>query len=361
MQTSKNPEELSPKEEQYKMAQNTQSMFKAIVKTSLILILFVILSLWIMQRSVNAYYLQTYHKESPLEQINDYVFWDTLWAKGANIGDFLYAQRDTIANYIQNLNDNIVQNFNQNHAFTAEYLAEQEQKRQVQLAQLKLEQEKQLEQQLAQRYVLTKQDKIFFAGDSMMQGVAPHVQQFLQQYQIQSINLSKQSTGLSYPSFFDWPKTIEQTMKQNPDIKILAVFLGPNDPWDMMSPVSKKMLKFATSEWELEYQTRISSILETAKQHQVSVIWFTPPNMKPAKLNQQMIDLNRIIQEELSKHDVLMIDTRPLVGGKNDVYNDYLVKDGKSIKMRSGDGIHFTPQGQKILAEVLTQQLNIIP
>lgn len=60
-------------------------------------------------------------------------------------------------------------------------------------------------------------DKVFFAGDSLMQGVAPFVQKSLkQQYGIESANLSKQSTGLSYPSFFDWPKTIEETLKKHP-------------------------------------------------------------------------------------------------------------------------------------------------
>ncbi len=59
-----------------------------------------------------------------------------------------------------------------------------------------------------------------------MQGVAPFVQKSLkQQYGIESANLSKQSTGLSYPSFFDWPKTIEETLKKHPEISVLAVFL----------------------------------------------------------------------------------------------------------------------------------------
>lgn len=341
---------------------------QSIVKVWLILVAFAVLSLWIMQRSVNAYYLQTYHQPSPLVKIDDYIFWDKVWAFGEKIGDFLYQQHDELSANIQQLNDNIVQQFNQNHAFTPAYLAEQERKRQAQLMQLRLEQERLLQEQqakqqekLAQRFTLTSQDKIFFAGDSMMQGVAPHVQQYLQKYQIQSVNLSKQSTGLSYPSFFDWPKTIEQTLKQQPDIKILAVFLGPNDPWDMMNPSTKKMLRFASEEWKIEYQSRIAHILDLAQQHHVQVIWFTPPNMKQDKLNKQMITLNQIIKEELQKHDVLMIDTRPLVGGKNNVYNDYLVKNGQSIKMRTADGIHFTPQGQKILAEVLQKQLTLLP
>ncbi|WLF84742.1 DUF459 domain-containing protein [Moraxella sp. ZY210820] len=337
---------------------NYQSTLKKCAKVGGILLAFAVLNIWVMQRSVNAYYLQTYHQPSPLVKLDDVA----LWSLGAKIGDFLYAQHDTLTSGIQQANQKVVDNFNQNHAFTAEYLAEQEQKRQAQLAQLKLEQEKQAKEQLAQRYMLTPNDKIFFAGDSMMQGVAPHVQQYLQKHNIQSINLSKQSTGLSYPSFFDWPKTIEQTLQQNSDIKILAIFLGPNDPWNIVHPQTKQLLKFASSEWQAEYQSRMLSILNVAKQHQVSVIWLTSPNMKDDKLNRQMIDLNKIMNDELRKHDdVLAIDTRALLGSQNDVYNDYLVKDGQSIKMRTGDGVHFTPQGQKNVAQALQKHLTIMP
>ena len=67
-----------------------------------------------------------------------------------------------------------------------------------------------------------------------MQGVAPHVQKWLSEtYGIKTINLSKQSTGLTYPGFFNWPQTIGNTLATNPQIKILVMFLGPNDPWDI--------------------------------------------------------------------------------------------------------------------------------
>lgn len=118
-----------------------------------------------------------------------------------------------------------------------------------------------------------------------MQGVAPFVQKHLkQEYGVQSVNLSKQSTGLSYPNFFDWPKTIEQTLQKEPDIRVLVVFLGPNDPWDF--PMGKKYLKFASPEWEAEYLNRVRRILDAASAHDVQVIWLGIPYMKkPSSTN----------------------------------------------------------------------------
>lgn len=312
------------------------------------LCLFAVLSLWIMQNSVNAYYVQTYHKNSPLTALDDYKW----WKKGGEIGDGLYAHHAALLEKIAGYNQKIVASVNLHINNQLDTTDQQE-------ADTLLD-EQQIETVVHNPYVLNSGDEIFFAGDSMMQGVAPHVQQHLQKnYNIKSVNLSKQSTGLAYPKLFNWPKTIETTLQNNPRIKILAVFLGPNDPWDMPNLEAGGSLKFQTPEWEAGYRSRMASILNTAKQHNVAVIWITPPNMKKNKLNDQMIYLNQVMQDELALHDVLMIDSRELVGGVNNVYNDYLVKDGESIKMRSGDGIHFTVKGQKILADVLLSHLTI--
>nr|WP_241777202.1 DUF459 domain-containing protein [Moraxella catarrhalis] len=178
---------------------------------------------------------------------------------------------------------------------------------------------------------------------------------------MKSVNLAKQSTGLAYPSLFNWPKTIEETLSTNANIKILVVFLGPNDPWDMPDLVNGGQLKFQTPEWEMGYRQRMMDILDSAKNHNTQVIWITPPNMKKQKLNEQMIYLNQIMQDELKRHHVLVIDSRKLLGTSDDIYNDYLIQDGKSVKMRTSDGIHFSVKGQKLIAQAVQDQITIIP
>ncbi len=323
-----------------------------------VLCLFAVASIWIMQNSVNAYFLQTYHKDSPLVALDKYPAWKT----GGQIGDALYRAHGNFTDAIVAKNTAVAEYFNEHHAYTPEYKHIMAQKAAAEAAERARIAEESRQKELASQYVLRTGDEIFFAGDSMMQGVAPHVQQYLQKnYNIKSVNLSKQSTGLAYPSFFDWPKTIEETLASNPNIKILAVFLGPNDPWDMPDLQTKARLKFQTPEWESAYRARMATILTAAKDRGVKVIWITPPNMKKQQLNEQMIYLNRIMKAELTAYGALIIDSRELLGTSNDVYNDYLVKDGETIKMRSSDGIHFSVQGQKLIAEALQQQLTILP
>lgn len=206
---------------------------------------------------------------------------------------------------------------------------------------------------------LTKHDKVFFAGDSLMQGVAPFCQKWLkQEHDIESINLSKQSTGLSYPQAFDWPATIEKTLKANPSIAALVVFLGPNDPWDFPDPEHKggHYLKFKSAQWEQVYLSRVQRILDIAQQHQVKVIWLGIPYMRKNSLNEQMLYLDALLENYL-KDKVIWLPTKQLLSGANAGYVDSIEINGKTTRMRSKDGIHFTPAAQRMLSEYIQSKL----
>lgn len=85
------------------------------------------------------------------------------------------------------------------------------------------------------------------------------------------------------------------------------MFLGANDPWDMPNPKGGSYLKFQSPEWETVYRSRISQIIQTAKENRISVMWLSPPNMKKDSLNQQMVYLNRVISDEVKKHQAFLL------------------------------------------------------
>ncbi|OAV28420.1 hypothetical protein AO369_0734 [Moraxella catarrhalis] len=85
----------------------------------IVLCLFATLGAWIMQNSINAYYLQTYHKSSPLSLLDRYP----AWKMGGDIGDKLYAWHGDLTSDINQKNQQIVDYFNNNLAYTPEYQA----------------------------------------------------------------------------------------------------------------------------------------------------------------------------------------------------------------------------------------------
>lgn len=103
--------------------------------------------------------------------------------------------------------------------------------------------------------------KVLFAGDSMMQGVAPFVISHLRKEYPHGVfvDLSKPSTGLTVKRYFDWPTKIkEETIKQA--FQVVVIFLGPNDPWDIYE--AKKHYPFPSDRWTEKYRARVDEVLD---------------------------------------------------------------------------------------------------
>jgi hypothetical protein len=193
---------------------------------------------------------------------------------------------------------------------------------------------------------------VFLVGDSLMQGVAPHLANSLRKrYQINTVNLSRQSTGLAYPGFFNWPQTVADTLAREPNIRLMVVFLGPNDPWDMPQGKGKPFLRFKSAEWELAYRARIDAILEQARARNVQVIWVGPPNMNQPRLSAAMAYLSGLYQQQTALFGQHFVSANPFLGYPDEQFSFTVqTPEGKRVKVRYDDGVHFTITGQKMIA-----------
>lgn len=207
------------------------------------------------------------------------------------------------------------------------------------------------------RMVLGPQDKVLLVGDSMMQGVAPHVARALQNVHVKSVDLSRQSTGLTYPGYYDWPAVIKKTLEKD-RISVLVVFLGANDTWDMI--LGGKYESFGTERWQSNYLTRIESIIQTAHQQHVRVIWMGAPNMGRDKINRGVKVLNSLYAKALGEGESRYISTRESLSDDVNEYRKTITKEnGKSVVVRTEDGIHFTRDGQTILRDLVLKQFEL--
>lgn len=209
--------------------------------------------------------------------------------------------------------------------------------------------------------ILRKYDTVFYAGDSLMQGVAPKAKNSLEKRaKIKAIDLSKQGSGLSYPNVLNWPETIEQTLSDNFRVKVLVIFLGPNDPWAFHLPGEQDYLKFKSPEWEQAYVERIDQILTITRDNYVKVIWLGAPCMRNEKLNREMIYLNHLYKTETEKFNQTYVPTSKLLGCPSVGYSDFIERNGEQIVLRYTDGIHFSVAGQRLLANKIISNLTLV-
>lgn len=200
-------------------------------------------------------------------------------------------------------------------------------------------------------------EEFLLIGDSLMQGVAVALNKDLKNLGLKVVDLSKQNTGLSYKSYFDWAKETTKTLQNNKNIKYLVVLLGANDPWDIKK--GGIYHRFNSKSWLEIYTQRVDEILKIAAKYNAKVLWYEIPPVKKDDLNKKLSILNQIYSQEILKNKGIFINTK-LFFSKNDAYSAYIKdENNKSIKVRSDDGVHFTPSGAKEMSKLLLEYIKL--
>jgi len=192
--------------------------------------------------------------------------------------------------------------------------------------------------------------KVLFAGDSMMQGVAPLVINQLRKENPKGvfIDLSAQSTGLTVRRYFDWPTKIkDETLSRG--FELVAIFLGPNDPWDIYE--GAKRYAFGTPEWEEKYRDRVIEVMQFAQDKKVHVIWIGLPNMKEDRVKRGAVVQNKIFKEQAGLFNFDYLSTEDFLGGLDEPFKKFMDEPGKGqVMLRADDGIHFTQAGLRLIS-----------
>lgn len=205
------------------------------------------------------------------------------------------------------------------------------------------------------KIILKPNSTFLLIGDSMMQGVGLTLARELQKLKINVINLSKQSTGLTYASFFDWNQTLKDTFNKNPNIDVVVMMVGANDPYNMPK------IKFKSEKWLEIYNDRIADIIDTTLQNEAVIAWYEAPIVHKEPLNGNLQFLNELYKTHIQEKDQVFLESN-LVLCPDGIYTSYL-KDsqGKSLRVRGSDGIHFSTYGSKLLSRLLLERLEILP
>ncbi|MDO8311923.1 MAG: SGNH family hydrolase [Sideroxyarcus sp.] len=203
-------------------------------------------------------------------------------------------------------------------------------------------------------------DRILLVGDSLMQGLAPHlITNLKRKYKVESMDLSKHSTGLTYPAFFDWPATLEDAFELE-DYSVVIVFLGANDPWDMT--IHGRYIRFGSEPWAAVYRERVARIINTAASHRARLVWLGVPPMGREDLIGKAQTLNAIYAEEADKMPLFarFVATDPTLTADGSSFTKFLeLPDRGSVMVRTDDGVHFTTQGHRLLANLTLTQFGV--
>ena len=172
----------------------------------------------------------------------------------------------------------------------------------------------------------------------------------------------RHSTGLSRPSYFNWPVhlyTIATTY--NPELVVAT--LGSND-WQSMTSEGGDLLDRGSDEWQDEWSRRLGVLFDVLQARHRHVIWVGLPPTQRDDFREGYALMNQLAAAEAAKRDfVTMIDIWDMFGG-DEPYRDAVAPpddaEGRPVLVRQQDGVHLNRTGSRWVVEVITGEVQQI-
>ena len=167
----------------------------------------------------------------------------------------------------------------------------------------------------------------------------------------------KSGTGLARPDVFNWIDQYPAMLgSEKPDVVIVAI--GANDGQSFV--VDGKVQAFGSDEWRKTYQSRVAEYLAMVESPGARVLWVGLPPMRSAAYNDKIAVINRIDFTVVSQDPLATWwNPAPFVADEAGGFREFIaLGDGKTMRLRAVDGIHFSDDGAGLMTSVLMKWLD---
>ena len=161
---------------------------------------------------------------------------------------------------------------------------------------------------------------------------------------------SRVSSGVSSPGFFDWPKRVgEELPRLNPEVVVFV--MGTND-W--MAPQPTPLDATGQPAWKGKYEAQVQTLVDALARDGRILYWLGPPILKDTKQDAGAQAAAAVIKDVIARnHDAHYVDAHALLDADDGTYTATVDVNGKKVLVRSGDGIHLTPEGGEFVGNAL--------
>jgi hypothetical protein len=197
--------------------------------------------------------------------------------------------------------------------------------------------------------------KILLMGDSLANSTATALVPLAEQVPgIILMNHGKVSSNLSNPVFTDWFAEVDTILEAH-QFHTILLMLGANAAQSIS--VENREVLWDTPEWNLIYRERAAKLIEKLKAHTERVFWVGIPPMLNRGYRERMERQNQIIREICTAQGIFFLPIDTVMGDQNGKYTDYKTLEGRQIKLRLSDNIHYSPAGADLLSRHLLNEL----
>lgn len=187
-------------------------------------------------------------------------------------------------------------------------------------------------------------------GDSLGQLLGQGLQEaFAQRADIGLLRKARENTGLVRDDYFDWPKAVRDLLASGEKIDLAIMILGSNDRQQIRD--GQGYLELYSPRWIELYTARVAAIAEAFRERNIRLVWVGLPIMKSASMASGATTVNEIYRQQAAKGGAAFVDIWEAFADERGQYSDFGPDlNGHVVRLRSGDGVHFTKAGARKLA-----------
>jgi hypothetical protein len=197
--------------------------------------------------------------------------------------------------------------------------------------------------------------KILVLGGSTIHGaLGKNIEAALTEAGFATQRHAKSSSGLARPDFYDWPSAAKGYCQRfSPDA--VVVMFGGNDGQGLFMGEDAKpgWIRWEDEAWKPEYRARVEAFADAVAPNGEHIFWMGMPEMKSNKLDGRMKRMNGIYDAVVSaRANGHYLSTRGLMPGVQG-YSEFAKIDGKQVRVRTEDGVHYSLHGARIVSEAI--------
>lgn len=194
-------------------------------------------------------------------------------------------------------------------------------------------------------------------GDSLGQMLADGLDEaYSDRSDIRILHKAKDSTGLVRDDYFDWPKAARDLLASGEKIDMAVMMIGSNDRQAIHE--GSETIETLSPRWRERYTQRVESIRAAFREKKIPLVWVGLPVTKNEHFAADMAKFNDIYRQAAAQDSSAFIDIWEAFADERNQYQAFGPDiNGRIVKLRSADGVHFTDVGARKLAHFVESEI----
>jgi uncharacterized protein len=194
-------------------------------------------------------------------------------------------------------------------------------------------------------------------GDSLGQMLAQGLgEAFENRPEVGILRKAKENSGLVRDDFFDWTQATQDLLASGEKIDFAVMLIGSNDRQSLRD--ANGSYEPRSPEWQAAYTQRIETIAAMFRDKKIPLVWVGLPILRSERLSEDAMAFNEFYRAYAEKAGATYIDLWEAFADEAGQYSAFGPDiNGQTVRLRAGDGIHFTKAGARKLAHFVEPEI----